>query len=242
MKNKLLYILLASVGLSFSAFAQTNQTGSLSEAYRNFNILATSSLNYKSLKDFKSIAGKDIFYADEWMYGGAVSTSNLSVSAGYQFNFNFMNHELYTKYKDSVIVIDNNSLKSFYLSDNGKKKQFYKYAFTGDIKFYELLSSDTTNTKIMLLKLRTVKEQQGYKSAGSNYTGDFSNKFVSNYEYYLLFPDNSFKRIKLSAESIQKNLSPDYEEKAKSVIKNHKKVNEKTAGQIIDELNTINNT
>jgi len=242
MKKKLLCVLFASVGLSINSFAQTNQTGSLSEAYRNFNILATSSLNYKSLKDFKSIAGKDVFYSDEWMHGGAVSTSNMSVSTGYEFNFNFMNHELFTKYKDSVIVIDNNSLKSFYLNDNGKKKHFYKYAFTGDIKFYELLSSDTTSNKIMLLKLRTVKEQRGDKSAGSNYTGDFSNKFVSSYDYYLLLPDNSFKRIKLNAESLQKNLSPDYEEKVKSVIKNHKKVNEKTAGEIIDELNTINNT
>jgi hypothetical protein len=229
---------LALVLITKTIFAQVTGSSSTSEAYRNFMVQSSSAIKIKDLVIFDLVGGSDRFFSNEWLTGGGTNYYNVTTSANYWFNYDFLKKELYVKWKDTAIIVDNNYLKSFYIYHKNEKHTFCRYPALGTTELAELLSADTAQAKLKFVKLRNTKLQRNDKSsAGSNYLGDFADKYVNEYTYYLVFADDTAVKVKLNSKSFLESLKPVYTAKAQELLKSVKKINESSLKQVVDILN-----
>jgi hypothetical protein len=233
-----LFTLLLNMLVGVSVSAQISNTTSIGEDYRNFMVQAGSNLNVKDLVTFEPLGGKEHFFSDNWETGGIINNNNVTISKNYRFNFDFITQDIYVKWKDTAIIVDNSSVKSFFLIKEGTTHLFYKFRVDKNIVFAELISTDTLQKGLKLVKVRAISLRKGDKSsAGSNFVGDFSDKYLTDTGYYLFLPEGGSKKIKLHKKDILQNIPPAYKSIAETLLKNTRSVNETQAADLINKLN-----
>lgn len=230
--------LLTVIAINISVCAQiTNRTG-IAEDYRNFMVQSTSSLNVKDLVTFEPIGGSDRFFSSTWETGGILNNKNIGFSKDYLFNYDYQSQSIYVKWKDTAVIVDNDFVNSFYINKDRRIHFFHKFVIADQTCFGELISTDTLKSKLRFVKMRIATIRKGDKaSAGSNFVGDFSDKYITTIKYYLFYPDSSYKGVKLQKKSILEALSPAYINYAETTFMHVKSVNEDTVKQMIDRIN-----
>lgn len=239
--RKLAYTI-ALVLVAKTMFAQNYSGGtgsaSMTAGYRDFMVQSTSALKIKEMLTFDQVGGTERFLANEWVPGAGINYYNTVTTTGYTFNYDFWKKELYVKWGDTAIIADNNYLKSFYVTVDNEKHTFCRYQALGTAELVELLSADTAQAKLKLVKMRTTTIQRNDKSnSGSNLMGDFKDHFTSEYAYYLVFPDDTAVKIKMNSKAFLEGLKPGYTAKAQELLKSVKKVNETSLKQVVNNIN-----
>jgi hypothetical protein len=225
-----------------SGKSQVNMYGQIEDAYRTFMLNSHSQFNRAMLNDFMGVGGDTRFMSNYWMNGGATNNFDVTISTNYLFNYDFLGHELHAKWKDTAIVVNTNYVKRFFLSDNIVTRNFVKSPpidpqgkyFFESIGFNE---EKGDSGKVQLLKLRTIKQVKANKNDYlANFSGDYSDKFDNDITYYIVLPDNSFTKVKMTKKSLSAALS-NYKEKVDNFFKGNSEVNEQNAGALIRYIN-----
>lgn len=240
---KRIFILALTLLVFSSAHSQSAIYGSLGERYRDFMIQAGSQFNKTVLNDFLGIGGDKRFESSNWMYGGATNNFENSIENGYMFNYDYLAHELHAKWKDTSIIVNTNYVKRFYLLQANVKHYFVKSPVLDPQGkyFYESLAFDEAakdSGKIQLLKLRKIKIIKTNKNDyAANFSGDYSDKYDNNIEYFLVFPDKTYTKVKLSQRSMTNALAK-YKTKVDEFLKEFPgDFTEFTAAGLISDLN-----
>lgn len=192
------------------SIAKAQLTGAgIGQQYGNFMLNVHTQFNRAQLADFIPVGGDKRFFDNKWLNGGVTNNFEYTLSDGFKFNYDFQKHELSAKWNDTSIVVDNRTMKRFYLDDNVNRHYFVKnIAIDGKGKyFFESLAYDEVNkdsSGFQLLKHRTVKQIRANKNDYlANFSGDYSDTYDNTIEYYLVSPDKSYSKIKLNKRSFQ---------------------------------------
>jgi len=189
---------------------------------------------------FESLGGTNRFFSADWVAGGAVTFQGKTVRNNmYKFNYDFVKHELFAKTSDTIIAVNPDHLKSFYIIDaTANRHIFYKFPAIGVNDFEELLSADTAAGKLKFVKQRNVTVIK-YTGANANtaLTGNTADSYQDVINYFILFPDKTVVKIKLSGKSFIENLKPQYQARANAVMGNLKKVNEADLAKVVNDIN-----
>lgn len=181
----------------------------IGQQYGNFMLNVHTQFNRAQLADFIPVGGEKRFFDNKWLNGGVTNNFEYTLSDGFKFNYDFQKHELSAKWNDTAIVVDNRAIKRFYLDDNVNRHYFVKnIAIDGKGKyFFESLAYDEVNkdsSGFQLLKHRTVKQIRANKNDYlANFSGDYSDTFNNTIEYYLVSPDKTYTKIKLTRKAFQ---------------------------------------
>ncbi len=237
-------LLFSLVFLSSFTFAKAQILyGGLEDAYRSFMLQAHSQFNKGVLNDFMGVGGDTRFMNNQWLVGGATNNYEVTISGNYYFNYDFLGQELHAKWKDTTIIVNTNYIKRFFLLNANITHNFVKSpAIDAQGKyFFESLgfNEETLDSGkvVQLLKLRTVKQLKAKKDDYlANFNGDFSDKMDNTIDYYIVLPDNSYTKVKLTKKSLSSALSK-YKEKCDSFFKSNSELNEQTAGDLIRSIN-----
>ena len=237
-------LLFSLVFLSSFTFAQAQILyGGLEDAYRSFMLQAHSQFNKGVLNDFMGVGGDTRFMNNQWLVGGATNNYEVTISGNYYFNYDFLAQELHAKWKDTTIIVNTNYIKRFFLLNANITHNFVKSPPIdpqGKYFFESLGFNEETldsGKVVQLLKLRTVKQLKAKKDDYlANFNGDFSDKMDNNIDYYIVLPDNSYTKVKLTKKSLSSALSK-YKEKCDSFFKSNSELNEQTAGDLIRSIN-----
>lgn len=230
------------LGILSATRAQLNMYGGLEDTYRNFMLQSHSQFNQGVLNDFLGVGGDQRFMSNNWLVGGATNNFGVTICGNYFFNYDFLAQELHAKWKDTTIVVNTNYVKRFFLLNNNITHNFVKCPLIDqpDKYFFESLAFDEqTNDsgKIQLLKLRTIKVIKAKKDDYlANFSGDYSDKLDNKIDYYLVFPDNSFTKVKLNKKSFLDALEK-YKVKAADYLKQANGFNEQIAADLIRSVN-----
>ena len=183
--------------------------GSIGQQYGNFMINVHTQFNKQELVDFVNQGGNKRFFDYMWMNGGVTNYYDYTLSYGYVFNYDFLKQELVAKWNDTAIAVDNRTIKRFYVEDLNSRHYFVKnQAIDGKGKyFFESLAYDDVNkdsSGFQLLKFRTVKLVRANKNDYlANFSGDYSDGLNNTIEYYLVSPNKTYNKIKLTRKAFQ---------------------------------------
>src|SRR4030095_12319547 len=127
------------------------------------------------------------------------------------------------------------------LMENGQPHYFVRAAPIHLTYFFESLGYDPelkTEPKVQLLKLRKVVLKKTNKNDyAATFNGDYSDKIVSEIEYYIMQPGQKFSKVKLSKKAISAAL-PEYAQKLNEYFAtNSDKLDDSNAGNLIKYLN-----
>ncbi|MFM2145675.1 MAG: hypothetical protein RL732_511 [Bacteroidota bacterium] len=241
MRRFLFFVFLLSLLGPLSA--QYNPSASLAQQYGNFIVNAATQFNKVVLADFIAAGVENRFQNNYWLAGGVTNYFEYTLSAGYQFNFDYLGQELHARWKDTSIIVDSRSVKRFYL-DKGNDRHYFVKNLEIDGKgkyFFESLAYDEAvkdSSKFQLLKLRLVKRIRANKNDYlANFSGDYSDTFNSEYTYYLLLPDHTYTKIKLNRKSFQGALVK-YKDQTETVLTaSPAEYDEATAAAIVRKFN-----
>src|SRR4051794_16412813 len=86
--------------------AQVNIGGDLEKGYRDFVQQTRSGIKSRELSDFATLGGKKRFFSNDWETGTLVTGYGLTVSNSYQFNYDFLDNQLYALHNDTVIAVN----------------------------------------------------------------------------------------------------------------------------------------
>lgn len=223
--------------------AQIDIHASLEDLYRDFMVKSHTQFNKTILNGFQGLGGEQRFQSRDWMNGSATNNNDVVISDSYQFNYDFIEQELYAKWKDTSIIVNSNYLKAFSLQDKDGVHHFVKATYINNIGiFYESLGYDETNkskSAIQLLKFRSVKVIKNNKNDYlANFNGDYTDKMNSKYEYYLVMPDKRITKIKMNRSAVIEALGSAYKSRIESFFQQDQgKFNEQQAGALIRYLN-----
>lgn len=213
--------------------------------FREFMVKSTSSAVTRNLlEEFKANGGDKRFFTDGWVPGSATNNYDVTLSEGYTFNYDFLENNLYARWKDSSIVVNNNYLKSFSLVDSrGYYHYFIKFP-TDDLSrppFYEVISYEYDSAVkpdfgYKFVKSRTIKVVKANKNDYvANQTGNYSDKIKSIYEYFIGFPDGKLIPAKFNKKFLSDTFAGN--DKAQELINKMTKVNEETIISMVRSLN-----
>jgi hypothetical protein len=247
---KFFYVVVLLTGLCQCAFAQAHDIESFETTvfgnsfFDRLDQLLTQqdidNLTSAKTASFESIGGTNRFFSTDWVAGGAVTFQNKIVRGDmYKYNYDFAKHELFAKTSEAIIAVNPDHLRSFYLIDSiGNRHTFYKFPAIGVNDFEELLSADTAAGKLKFVKQRnvTIIKYTG-ANANSALTGNTGDSYQDVVNYFILFPDNTAVKIKLSGKSFIENLKPKYQARANAVMGNLKKVNEADLAKLVNDIN-----
>lgn len=240
--KKILILSLLIAGFVTSR-SQTAIYGTLDDAYRDFMIKSHTQFDKLILNDFMGVGGDKRFMNNYWLEGVATNNFEVSISKPYKFNYDFLGHELHAKWKDTSIVVNTNYVRRFALIDNAGEHIFVK-AEAIDPKskyFFESLAFDADSKdsgKVQLLKLRTIKKIKANKNDYvANFNGDFSDELDETIEYFILKPNKSYSKVKLTKRSIQDALGSEFKSKSDAFFKNSSVSDEATAASLIRTIN-----
>jgi len=188
------------------------------------------------LSDFSALGGEKRFFSTAWEKGLVTTGYGTSVSTNYKFNYDFLDKQLYTLYKDTVVAVDPNFIASFYLEKNNKMHFFHK---GDDGNFLESVHFDSTKkNSFQLLKSRVATLVRGDKSSYlSNFSGDYGDNIKVKTEYYIMFPDAHLSKVKLEKKSLSIALK-DYSKKTEIFFTSTKDVNEENIALLLNLLNS----
>lgn len=205
--KKLLFIFMGLAALQ-SATAQLTG-GSLAEQFNNFVVNANTQFNKAPLVDFVNVGGDKRFLSNKWSPGGVANNYGYILSNGFTFNYDFMKQELYARWKDTSIAVDPRAVSYFYMdTENGRKYFVKNLKLDGKgNNFYEAFATENPmkdSNQVQLLKYRTVKRiRVNRNDYAANFSGDYSDTYDNTEEYYLVFPDQTVTKVKLSRKSFQ---------------------------------------
>lgn len=245
---KKLSLILSLLVCSFAGLTQTivnDPSSSTIYGFREFMVKTTSSAVTRNLlEEFKANGGDKRFFTDGWVPGSATNNYDVTLSEGYTFNYDFLENNLYARWKDSSIVVNNNYLKYFSLVDT---RGFYHYFIkfpTDDLSrppFYEVLSYEYDSLQkpdagYKFVKSRTIKVVKANKNDYlANQTGNYSDKIKSIYEYFIGFPDGKLVPAKFNKKFLADTFAGN--DKAQELISKMTKVNEDTIVSLVRSLN-----
>ncbi len=252
MKKLVLLTVVFLVISQFSGYTQSNallaprfETSGLSDIqlqnnFNNFMLQTHSQFAKGQLNEFTGLGGTQRYFSNVWLAGTATNPQDVTLGNPFVFNFDFKEHELYAQWRDTAIVVNNNFLKSFMILENGQPHYFLR-APTIHLKyFFESLGYDPELKKdrVQLLKLRTVKTIKANKNDyATTFNGDYSDKMKNEIEYYLMMPDNTHVRVKLTKKAISAAL-PAYADKINEYFAVHNdKLDDRSAGDLIKYIN-----
>jgi len=240
---KKIFLSLMLFSMVQTVICQINMYGGLEDGYRNFMLSSHSQFNKGVLNDFLGVGGENRFMSNNWLVGGATNNFDVTISGNYYFNYDFMGQELHAKWKDTTIIVNTNYVKHFFLVDKNVTHNFVKSPLIdqqGKYFFESLGFNEETKDSgkvVQLLKLRTIKQVKANKNDYlANFSGDYSDKLDNDINYYIVLPDNSFTKVKLTKKSLSSALSK-YKEKCDSFFKTNSELNEQTAGDLIRSIN-----
>lgn len=241
---KRIFILALTLLVFSSVHSQSAIYGSLGERYRDFMIQAASQFNNKATQnDFLGLGGAKRFESDYWLFGGATNNFEVTIENDFMFNYDYLAHELHAKWKDTSIIVNTSYVKRFYFLQANVKHYFVKSPVLDPQGkyFYESLAFDEKakdSGKIQLLKLRKIKIIKTNKNDyAANFSGDYSDKYDNNIEYFLVFPDKTYTKVKLSQRSMTSALAK-YKTKVDEFLKEFPgDFTELTAAGLINDLN-----
>lgn len=232
--------------LSFAAvnsFSQINVHAGLEDVYRNFMVQAHSQFEKLVLADFTSVGGDKRFMSSNWVVGGATNNYGVTISQNYFFNYDFLAQELHAKWKDTNIVVNSNYVKRFFIVTADGTHNFVKSEAIdpqGKYFFESLAFDEATNdsAKVQILKLRTIKQVKKNKNDYlANFSGDFADELDNKIEYFIVFPDKKYTKVKLTKKAMAAALAP-YAEKVKPYLAKEESMDETVAANLIRFVNS----
>jgi hypothetical protein len=239
MKKSLLFSILFLSTL-FTRAQLLGQAG-LENVYRDFMLQAHSQFSKAVANDFLSVGGEQRFESAYWMWGGATNNFGVTIEDNYQFNYDYLAHELHAKWKDTTIIVNNNYVKRFYVLVNGRPKTFVKSPVidAAGKYFFESLGFDAADsTGYQLLKLRTIKKLKADRNSYlANFSGDYTDQLDSKYEYFVVKPDGSFTKIKLNRKGLNEAFAANKSE-VNHYFSQIDEVNDETAGGLVRYINS----
>lgn len=239
--KKIIAVLIISSSL-FYAKAQVNIYANLEYDYRNFMLQSHSQFNKGVTNDFLGLGGSNRFLDNNWLIGGVTNNFDVTISGKYYFNYDFLAQELHAKWKDTTIIVNTNYVKRFFLLNENVTHNFVKCPLIdqqGKYFFESLAFDELTNDsgKVQLLKLRTIKQVKANKNDYlANFSGDYADNLDNKIEYYLVFPNNTYNRVKLNKKSFIEVFEKD-KEKVENYLKQYNKVDEQIAAGLIRYIN-----
>lgn len=252
MKRSTYLLLLALIFSARFGYAQSNALSaprpvlsssdlselSLMDKFNNFMLQTHGQFSKGQLKEFSGMGGTERYFANNWVQGGATNPYDVTISAKYEFNFDFLNHELYAQLKDTAIVVNSNFLKSFFLEKDGMPHYFVKAQSIDAKYFFESLAYDPSQKDaVQLLKLRTIKViKTNRNDYAANFNGNYDDKLNNKVEYFILRPDNTYEKVKLNRKSLSEALVA-YKDKVDKFFEKADGMNEQTAAALIAYIN-----
>jgi len=250
-KLSLLFTILV-FGFGFNGYSQSNallaprfETSGLSDIqlqnnFNNFMLQTHSQFAKGQLNEFTGLGGTQRYFSNVWLAGTATNPHDATLGSPYVFNFDFKEHELYAQWKDTAIIVNSNHLKSFMLLENGQPHYFLRVPSIHLKFFFESLGYDPELKKdrVQLLKLRKVMVRKANKNDyAANFNGDFADKLDNEIEYFLIMPDNTHVKVKLTKKSISAAM-PAYADKINEYFAVHnEKLDDRSAGDLIRYIN-----
>jgi len=188
---------------------------------------------------FESLGGTNRFFAANWLKGGAVSYQNkIESDDKYRYNYDFITHQLFARLGGQIIAVNPDHLRLIYMTDEAKTYTFCKFPAIGVNDFEELLSTDTVAGKLKFIKQRNVVViNYTQASASTALTGDKSDIYQNVVNYFIVFPDNTAVKIKLTSKSFMEALKPEYQVRAKELMGSYKKMNEENLTKWVNDIN-----
>lgn len=205
--KRVLFTLLALATLQVASAQLTG--GSIAEQFNSFVVNANTQFNKAPLVDFVNVGGDKRFMSSKWVPGGAANNYGYILSNGFTFNYDFQKQELIARWKDTSIAVDPRAVSYFYLdAENGRHYFVKNLKLDGKGNtFYETFATENPmkdSGKVQLLKYRTVKRIRANRNDyAANFSGDYSDSWDNTEEYYLVFPDQSVTKVKLTRKSFQ---------------------------------------
>lgn len=219
--------------------AQVNIGGNIEKGYRDFVLQTRSVITKNELNDFNALGGEKRFFSSKWEKGKVTSNGGASVSTSYTFNYDFLDKQLYTLYKDTVIAVDENYINSFYLEKSGTTHFFVKIPSIDNTGFMESVGYDSTKARpVLFLKNRTPIMSKGDKNSYlSNFSGEYSDNIKDKSEYYLYFPDGTSAKVRIDKKVLSEALEK-YSEKTAPFFKSVKKITEDNIKDLLMLVNS----
>ncbi|HVT86424.1 MAG TPA: hypothetical protein VHD35_14570 [Chitinophagaceae bacterium] len=160
------------------------------------------------------------FLFDKWVSGKIFITDSSGFNtAGFSFNYDKMNRKLLaTKDKKSMMEVNTNLIKSFELTDAGTTYIFEKVPAISNSFLIQLVKH--TGKYSLYKSLTTQFQKANYYNNGIVETGNKYDSYIDAVEYYVLFPDGSYKKVELKRKSIKNAFSAD-EKKVNTYFSNN---------------------
>jgi hypothetical protein len=233
-----LFLLAFTLGVSITAFSQVNISGDIDKGYRDLVQQTRIVLKAKELSDFASLGGEKRFVSRDWLKGSVVSVYGPVSNTDYRLNYDFLDKQLYSVFKDSVIAVDVNLIISFILETEGQSRYFKRLPEVDKDNFVESLNYDSTRkSAVEIIKQRTVTLVKGDKNSYlSNFNGEYGDNIKTKIDYYVYFPDGKFTRVKLDKKSLSAQLMGRNKETDEFFAK-RKVINEGNISLLLDVVN-----
>lgn len=235
---------LLMLSIFFSAKSQLLIHGDLEDVYRNFMVQSHTQFNKSILNDFLGVGGADRFESAQWLRGGATNNFEVTISQNYLFNYDYLAHELHAKWRDTSIVVNTSYVKRFFLEENLITHTFVKSPAIDPVGkyFFESLAYDEPSKDsgvVQLLRLRTIKVVKNNRNDYlSNFSGDYNDKMDNKIEYFIVLPNNTFTKVKISKSAISDALGANNKAKVDNFFKQSTgKFNEEQAAALIRYIN-----
>lgn len=189
---------LADGGTSIPSNIVTNR---IDNFYTGDKLLSEMNLSTKVLK-FDNIEGSP-FWSDKWMYASLYSYKN-EFLAKVPVNLNFANGQLYAKVGDSVLQLDNETVRKVVVYSDTSKNQvkavflsFLPYVYIGNEKINDYLEVFYSGYAILLKYKKKVLAQSESGGGMSKFY------YFKDFSYYYLQVNNKIERItSLSKEQL----------------------------------------
>ena len=232
------FLLAISFVLSVPVISQVNIGGNIEKGYRDLVQQTRTVLKANELSDFASLGGDKRFVSRDWLKGSVVSVYGPVSNNNYRFNYDFLDKQLYSLFKDSVIAVDVNLIISFILETERQSRYFKRLTEIDKDNFVESLSYDSAKkTAVEIIKQRTVTLVKGDKNSYlSNFSGEYGDNIKTRIDYYVYFPDGKFTKVKLDKKSLSAQLSGRNKE-TDEFFANTKVINEANISLLLELVN-----
>lgn len=220
---------------TYTIFAQTVQTDLRGLASSRGNVANTTISSFSNT----TVKGNQYLY-ETWTSGSVTADDHNIYSAGYSFNFDKINHNLYAKYDGESgisVLIEKVKIAGFTVGNKNFISPKYLTGAKATDKFYQVLVKDSA--KVSLYKLTLTKlVKPDMNDVYAVKSGNFTSEFVDNNTFFVSIANGELKKINLTETGVYKALKG-YDAKIDEFVKKYssRDVDEAFLSELVDYLN-----